>query len=357
MVYKGYAIVHYHPELKKQTLDLMQYLWGDCAKTNQSYFDWKYLNNPCAEQPLGIVALDKGKVVGFRGYFATKWFVGSRKSMLTILCPGDTCVHPEHRQKGLSVAMGDLAGAEYSSKYKLFFNMSSTKLSVPGYLRMGFLPLTQKSYITKCNIIGLIAHIVTLNQHLDLSAAKFTCGEYDAVTISNNPRPEEMSSLIKCRGYRDSKLTLLQDEHFFRWRFNNKKTKYLFCYAKTANLISGYVVLSISPNNRRGYILDYAESESGSIERILQHIIRLKCFSILSIFNFGVDDNLRQILKTMGFGTNTLIRKLEKLVYGECPLLIRPTQHHCKDGDWFVGGLDLRIIENWNIKPICSDAV
>ena len=78
MEYKGYEIVHYRTELNEQIVDLMQYLWEGDREANLSYFDWKYIDNPSTEQPLGIAALYKGRVAGFRGYFASKWFIGNK---------------------------------------------------------------------------------------------------------------------------------------------------------------------------------------------------------------------------------------------------------------------------------------
>jgi len=82
---------------------------------------WKYDDNPYTESPLGIMALYKGKVVGFRGYFATRFQIKGKNDKIISLCPGDTCVHPDHRRKGLSVAMGNRASEEYSGKYLFFF--------------------------------------------------------------------------------------------------------------------------------------------------------------------------------------------------------------------------------------------
>ena len=111
----GYDICLYTPEMMPQVVDLMAHLWAEDPRARQAYFRWKYVDNPCTEGPLGIVALSRGGVVGFRGYFAARYEIPDRTRDLIVLCAGDTCVHPDHRRMGLSVTMGNLAMEASSS--------------------------------------------------------------------------------------------------------------------------------------------------------------------------------------------------------------------------------------------------
>ncbi len=67
----GYDIKLYRSDLMSQVVNLLQHLWGDDTGGNLPYFKWKYIDNPYTEHPPGIVALYKGNVIAFRGYFAT----------------------------------------------------------------------------------------------------------------------------------------------------------------------------------------------------------------------------------------------------------------------------------------------
>ena len=60
-------------------------------------------------------------------------------------------------------------------------------------------------------------------------------------------------------------------------------------------------------------------------------------------------------MQDLGFKKISLFRIIEKRIKGELPLLIRPVKHNYSDSEFFVEGLDLRKIENWHIKGICSD--
>lgn len=352
----GYDLISYRPEFRPQVVSLMQFLWGSNTETNWSYFKWKYEDNPYTESPLGIVVLQKGEVVGFRGYFAIRLEVGEKNNNFIALFPGDTCVHPDHRRSGLSVAMGNLAMKEYAPRYRLFFNTSCTRSSLPGYQKMGFSPLVPKVYLTRCSLLGLIKYILAARENLPLSASQIQFGKFDNILVSNQPSPEAMSSLVAAQNQKGSVIRLSQDEDYFRWRFCNPLNKYVFYYFMKEDFPTAYVVMGISPNNQRGYVLDYAEKEGSVLREIFKYITKAKRFNLLSIYNFCLDDTLRHALKGLGFKTHGLVRIIERKLHGELPLLIRPVKESLMESDFFIDGIDSRKIENWSLKPICSDA-
>ena len=150
-----YDLSLYSPETFHQVVEVLQYLWGDDFNNNLEYFKWKYDENPYVKVPLGVTALFNSRVVGFRGYFATKWHLPGQNREIIVLNPGDTVVHPDHQMQGLSVKMGRLAMDAYASEYNLFFNHSASAKSTPGYLRMGFVPLLAKSVLSRYSLAGL----------------------------------------------------------------------------------------------------------------------------------------------------------------------------------------------------------
>jgi hypothetical protein len=170
------------------------------------------------------------------------------------------------------------------------------------------------------------------------------------------PRPEEMSTLVARQDRIEGKIGLVQGTTFFRWRFGNPRSKYVFYYWLEDGVAAGYVVLGLSPNNQRGHIVDYASAGGRVLQEILRYIIQSKQFELLSIYSFCLDDHLWQVLKGLGFKTDSLVRTLERKLYGELPLLIRPVKENLVEADCFVEGLDIRRIENWSLKPIFSDA-
>jgi len=351
----GYEIKPYHLDLLPQVVSLLSHLWGDNHDQNMSYFRWKYHDNPFTDSPLGIVTLHNGKVVGFRGYFATKWQISGEDSYLTFLSPGDAVVDPEHRLKRLSVIMGELAMDEYEPKYKLFFNFSASKISVPGNLRMKFIPIIDKYYLNRENLLGLMKFIMTLKNKKQLYKGKITFGDFGNITVSDSPKPKEMAAVANGQDYDVRKIKFLQNEDFFRWRFSNKRKKYAFYYYLKNNNITGYVVISVSENNKRGYISDFCADDSVTIEKLLAFILTMKHFEIVSIYNYSLTDTISPILRKLHFKTNSLTRIIERREKGEVPLFVRPVKNDYSETDCFINGLDIRKIESWAIKEICSD--
>lgn len=353
--YSGYDISVYRETLKVQALDVLKYLLGEDDAANRSYFEWKYEDNPSTDSPLVIVCLKHGKVVGLRGYLANKWLVNDAEDPIIILSPGDTCVHPDHRRKGLSVAMGKLAMAEYAQDCRAFVNLSCTRDSLPGYLRMGFQPLVNKVYLTRCNLLGLTRFIASAGKTLSLDEHRVQFGQCGDVVVSDRPKARDMASVIGRGDSGSGKIRLLQDEEFFRWRFGNRRNKYLFYYLLKEDVAAGYVVVRVSPNNRRGYIVDFAGADDRCVEELMRYIVKAQHFNVLSIYQHSVADGLSRMASALRFTANGLMRILERRVHGELPLLVRPVKREPTDDDWCIGGRDLRNFDNWSIKGICSD--
>jgi GNAT superfamily N-acetyltransferase len=352
-----YEVSRYRPEFMSQVLDVLQYLYGKNADSNLSYFKWKYHDNPYTDHPLGMVALHQGRVVGFRGYFATRWHIGEKKETMVVLCPGDTCVHPDHRRKGLSVAMGHKAMEEYAQRYKIFLNFSATRNSLPGYLRMGFVPLVPKTYLTRCTGLGLLRLIWNEKTESGWQRGRIALGECDDIVVSDRPRPEEMQAIIAGEDLNGGNITLWQDEGFFRWRFRNKRKTYVFYYSRNSHVTTGYMVVGVSPSTGRGYILDYAQTDDTAIEKILRYAVKMNHFEVLSIYNFALCDSFSKTLYSLRFKSSSVIRTIEKRVKGELPLLLRPVRREYVESDFFVQGLDMRKIDSWRLKGICADDV
>jgi hypothetical protein len=221
---------------------------------------------------------------------------------------------------------------------------------------MGFLALGQKVFMTRCSLLGLMHYIPTAQRSLPLSSSRIRFGRYGKVVLSNRPEPEAMSSIVAAHAETGATIRLSRDEVFFRWRFESPRSKNVFYYAMEGDRLTGYLVMGISPNNRRGYILDYAEEGAAAVEDILESVIEARYFDLLSIYDFCLDNTFRQRLKGKGFKTHSLVRIIERKLHGELPLLIRPVKETFEENDFFIEGIDSRKLENWSLKPICSDA-
>lgn len=356
MTLKDYEIQNYNPIHYIQVIDLLKYLLGNDQDNNRDYFNWKYNTNPVTEFPLGIVVLNREKVVGFRGYCPIRFQIKGKNDKIIFLVPGDTCVHPDHRRIGLSIAMGKKAMDEYAGKYCFFLNLTATKNSVPGYLRIGFFPLTLKAYFSRYNTVGLIKYLYFSKRKNKNTIPKILYGTYDDIIVSQQSRPKEMHLLNEREKVCDNKLILFQDENFIKWRFSNKRDNYIFLYSISNNFLNGYVVIRLSTNKRRGFIVDYAGNDK-TVERIIKFVVKAGFFDVLSIYHFNLLDNIKQNIQDLGFKRTGLFRSIERKINGELPILIKPVKQNCGDEDFIIEGLDLHKTENWHFKGIGYDDI
>jgi hypothetical protein len=362
----SYEITPYRSEWGPQVAELMVHLWGPDVEANRSYLRWKHEDNPyIPRQPLAIAALHEGRVVGFRGYSPLP-FRAFGGTDVVILCPGDTCVHPDHRMAGLSVKMGRAAMRAYGDRYPLFLNWSCTQPSLPGYLKMGFRALAEKAYLTHTGPLGTLRYLAALRETHLLEEGRIGFGTSGGVEVSRTPSPAEMAALAgaeqdpegtphpgeAARGM----LVLRRDEAFLTWRFANPQGKYVFYTLRRNDRPAGYVVIGLSPNNRRGFLLDFAGGEEDALEEIMRFILRARHFDVLSVYTFCLTAGQRRMLDRLGFGATGVIPSLETRRHGKLPLLIRPVKETFGEEDFVIEGVDARQIASWSLKPIGSDA-
>jgi hypothetical protein len=312
-----YRIVPYRPSNFCRCAALLRTLWSSDQEERQKYFEWKYHNNPYTEKSLGIVALHGDKVVGFRGYCATPWQAQGKDIMALMV--GDTIVESAHRRRGLSMKMGMLACEEYVSDYKFLLNMEANRKAAPGYLKLGFHPL--------------------LDKRMQISFAKMDKAGIENVVVSDKPDLQRMHQSST------DKIVLRSDSEFFNWRYkSNIPYKYLFYYHN-----DDYVVTGQLPKNDTAHILDYTENDISSFEILLKCIRHTPSIVTLSIRTMNLSENVSSVLKKLKFKDNNIKNKLIT------PILVRPTVPDPVEEDWFLNDLDMRDINNWQLKGICSE--
>jgi len=349
-------IAPYDSAWGQQVAELMVHLWGADVQANLAYLRWKYEGNPYAEQPLALVALHQGQVVSFRGYSPLPFRVAGTGDALIVLCPGDTCVHPDQRMAGLSVRMGKAALRAYAGRYRLLMNWSCTKSSLPGYRKMGFLALTEKTYLTRAGPLGTLRYLLAVKAVRPAAQSCVRYGRTGNLVIASAPRVGEMAALARREEAVPGTLVLCRDEAFLVWRFASPRGRYVFYYLLQDNAMVGYLAVGLSPNNRRAFLLDYGEAEPGRLAEILRSILQMRHFDVLSVYTFGLTAGQRRMLEKLGFGVAGLITFLETRQKGRIPLLVRPVKETFGDEDLLVHGIDVRRIEHWSLKPIGSDA-
>jgi hypothetical protein len=63
----------------------------------------------------------------------------------------------------------------------------------------------------------------------------------------------------------------------------------------------------------------------------------------------NLSENVSNVLKKLKFKDNNIKNK------SITPILVRPVASNPTEEDWFLNGLDMRDINNWELKGICSE--
>lgn len=303
-----YKIRLYESHMLRDVADLMIPLYGNRL---EPYLYWRYHDNPYTESPLSIVAFHGKKLVGFRGYLATKWLIEDQ--VLDIMCMGDTIVHKDHRRKGLSVQMGQV-GFEQFSAFDIFMNFSATANAVPGYERLGFVPLVEKvPYFRRCE---------------DYGAPNFT-ESFD--NIYESTRLDTTGLVMAPR----QQISVARDEDYLQWRFKNPRQRYHFYYHKVDGIVTDYVALSIREMGA-GYIIDFTKNNSETLKSIIAYIIQCQRYEYLYVSKETIDLSIKE----MGF----CYHKDRHTV----PVFVKANK-------WTVNNLDIRKVASWDLKTTYVD--
>ena len=178
MKHLDYEIRPFLDEFRAGGVEVQQHHWTLEDRISGAYFAWKYDDNPFADRPLGTMALHRGMVVGFRGFLTTRWRIGSTGKTITFLGPGDTVVHPDHREKGLSVATAREAVNAIALHYPVFLNFSCPPNLLPVYRRLGFTSMCERKLLKTKGGLGQV------RRELIPLAERARIGEVDRITVS-----------------------------------------------------------------------------------------------------------------------------------------------------------------------------
>ncbi len=358
-----YEIVRFRPEHLEGVLSVLAGLWPHERALAARLFRWRHLENPYVDAPPGIVALHRGAVVGFRGYFAHAYAPGDGRPDIVVLHPCDTVVDPGHRNQGLSIAMGKLASEFDPARYRLFMNLTSGDNSRPGYLALGFTPLAPRVVYMRRGlnpIVWLADAWSKRPARPDRRPARAGVrhGRFGDILVAGEARPAEMAAIIAAEPTDGPALRLRQDQAFFAWRYRNPVQRYAFYYRMEGEVARAFAVFDVSSDGRCGSLLDYGEARPGLMREALQRACTSGDFVALSALGYGLDARAFRILRELGFRPVHTLKTLFKRGSVEAlapPILIRPIPPVFDDGAFLIGALDLRRLADWRLKPVCSD--
>ena len=371
-----YEIVRYRPAHKSQVAKLQTHLWSSDSSLAAQYLEWKYEENPYAKEPVIYLAFYGGELVGMRGFYQSRWELGSPREMYSILVADDAAIVPSHRNRRLATlimraALDDLArnGHEY------IFNLSGSPVTVVSSLAMGWKsagPLEPISLETGLNLARqgrrLLKRMSFVHRYAESrflrSPAERDPFSYldrmssrknaDAISIEREARPDAMAELVSRLGH-DGRIRHVRDREFLAWRFRNPLSVHRFLYWGTSRL-EGYLVLKCqhptAPNPTKVRIVDLEGTSASIRSALLDAAIDLGRFRELFAWSATLPDETRNHLSVRGFKP----AELDLRARGWPCVLVRSVSPRPDESKWMLGHYRLTDLADWDMRMLYTMA-
>ncbi|MEW6144884.1 MAG: hypothetical protein AB1598_07700 [Thermodesulfobacteriota bacterium] len=352
--------------------------WGLDFDVFRSYAKWNYLDRPHSKPPLIYFVRLGEETVAMRGAYETTWQVNNASPRFHAFCSADLLILQEYRNKGLykefaSYVMEDLCkmGVRYFFSFTATPLNSIISLSI-GWKAIGKINVMEKQFQTnRSKAISLAKNLAgpraiqllkkaRLNlilkrrrkddpQKNDVIDNRARTQLPSSITLENRPRPLEMARLVDSTRPKD-KITLVRDESFFDWRYNNPLSKYRFLYWYDDGL-KGYLVLQshlYSLESLGTYNIFELEAINSSVKiDLLNAVISIINEGSITVWTNMLDQDSYEFLVSNGFKEKNSAKIINETTR---TMLIRPIGKH--DDKIEFQGLNLLDADNWDFKMI-----
>lgn len=371
-----YEVLRYRPAHKSQVAKLQVHLWSSDPRRASQYLEWKYEENPYAKEPVIYLAYQGSDLVGMRGFYQSKWEIGTPLETHSILVADDAVIVPSHRNRSLSTlimraAFEDLA----KSGHEYVLNLSGSPVTVVSSLAMGWKsagPLEPISLETGLNLARqgrrLLKRTAFGRKYAESSllrsrAKRDPFNQLDrlssrqksgSISIGCEARPDAMAELVSRLGH-DGRIRHVRDREFFAWRFRNPLSIYRFLYCGTSRL-DGYLVLKCqhptTPNPSKVRVVDLEGTSAAVRAALLDAAIDLGRFQELYAWAATLPAETRNHLSGRGFKPTDL----ESRARG-CPcVLVKAVSPQRGAGKWTLGNRRLTDLADWDMRMLFTMA-
>lgn len=340
-------IKKYSKNYKSRLIELLQFLWKNPDESERiKKFEWLYEKNPYQKEPFIYVALDDEKLVASRAFVPSNFTVDG--SIIKIFCGADAIIHPDYRRRGIFSQLQSALIKDIRTLFPekcIIIELSANQASTPGLLKLG---------LQQTNGIKKSGYKISLFNYLKVKLFKRKESEEQTICRANKKNmclelskklyAYEISTFLK-ENRRNNKITNVRDETYFLWNYSYKPEKYVYVYCRKNSILIGYVIIK--------HISDYQSSieEYFSLDpEVLQFMINVAAIKLtVPILRTRIlTTEEKTVLQKCGFiGEFDLLMKLLKKK--RLSILIRPVQLETIEKDFFINGIDIRDIDNWQL--------
>lgn len=333
---------------KEQVLDLLgKNLWYFPYEERLAYFNWKYEQNPYTESPLGFVCVDGDKIIAFRGYMLQPICINDKIYYNAALA--DTVTDANYRRMGLfsRITKYSIEELEKEPRIVVSTNSSSGGPTLNGYLKLGWIPLTERKHLFSFSWRSLFP-----KKSLKSEYRKST-GSY-SLLLSTECRAAEMSVLAKGKIPKEL-ISIHTDEEYIDWRFANPHSEFFFIYYYEKGKLSAYVVVKRIAN-RKYDIVDFHYERSRQLRKLISYLHRWLHPLYILDWTVNRNDAINKSPYIYKFvNLNIILKRIAK--FNVPPFLIRTTKVSQQDENWIVENVDMRAKQNWCLHKMVADEI
>lgn len=342
-----YRVVRYTPEHKHAVAEFQTGLWSRHPSRNLRYLEWKYEQNPYANEGRIYLAFHNDLLVGMRGFYGSRWEAGVPARQMPVLVADDLLAGEHHRNRGLVTQIMQAAFEDLrDSGARFVLNLSGGPLTVLNSLAMGWRSFARARPMNRRSVRFVPTRLQRL---FGKERSPFT--RFDRAGIGETqPRPDAMARLIQHISH-DGRLRHVRDRSYFDWRFRNPFREYRFLYAGDEEL-DGYLVLKREKRVQDVSIVDL-EAINGRVRAgLLKAAVTAGAFRDLAIWTSTADAQLVEQLAALKFERPDA----KPAALGQ-PFLIRMIDLDPPEAEWRLeDGRQLLEAGSWDIRMLYSMA-
>lgn len=359
-----YEVVPYGPAHRADVLRLRTAFRGISPAWNAAHFRWQQEENPWFEGHLIHLALHRGEVVGMRVLHAAEWEVtggpGSAGRRFRAPCYAGTVVSEGHRSRGLLSKLTRAVEEDLARRGVRFaFNLSAGPVTHVSALAEGWRSLGPFGALWRPRAIrGSRPHQRAARALRRLSAAVRWGSD---VQLSREPRSGPMHELA-AGGASRGRIRHVRDEAWFRWRFRDPSSRYLFAYLERRGSLAAYLVFHRVARPLRPGPLDLVDWERredvewaellGAAARVADRLV-LPLTAWRAAFPEEAWTRLEELRFAPRRLTGPLASSRPTFLVGRTG---RPGDGGSNEEDWSVDGARVDEIGSWDLRPIYADA-
>lgn len=325
----------YEPKYRDGIVEVLKDLWPWTLEQRYERFDWEYYSNPSHPEPLAVVAVnDKDEVLGFRGW--VPGIVNSNKKSYLVARAADVVVAPKGRRQGIFSKMTTYS-IDYlrSNGVDAILNLSSNEQSNPGYIKLGWQSIGQ---------LNIWYKVVWPHRKRILKEKTVIKTEgYQIELIPYIPSDLNVAS-------NTDRIYLSMSEGQLAWMGKMPGNSFLTALSRRNDgTIDNVFVFGIGQGRKTTLFYMDVKNEQFGVKTFRKACEYLTP-GVISAWGMALDERNAEFLKKKGFIKLPFFEKIRK----KPPILVRSINNIEKDAGWFLGDLDIRNINNWQLMFIDS---